>query len=69
MSEQWVEVATERLRDQHACPGCGTVLTSTRCEACGLALSGPWAVEVLRASRDAAAALDRRAAGLRALRS
>ncbi len=69
MSEQWVEVATKRLRDQHACPGCGTVLTSTRCEACGLVLSGPWAVEVLRASRDAAAALDRRAAGLRALRS
>jgi hypothetical protein len=69
MSEQWVEVATKRLRDQHACPGCGTVLTSTRCEACGLVLSGPWAVEVLRASRDAAAALDQRAAGLRALRS
>src|SRR6478736_2454865 len=54
MSEQWVEVATSRLRDQHACPGCGAVLTSTRCGDCGLVLTGPWAVEVLRASREAA---------------
>ncbi|MFE4466974.1 hypothetical protein ACFRCR_17850, partial [Oerskovia sp. NPDC056781] len=69
MSEQWVEVATSRLRDQHACPGCGAVLTSTRCRDCGLVLTGPWAVEVLRASREAAFALERRASALRALRT
>lgn len=69
MSEQWVEVATSRLRDQHACPGCGAVLTSTRCGDCGLVLTGPWAVEVLRASREAAFALERRASALRALRA
>ncbi|MBD7950687.1 SCO7613 C-terminal domain-containing membrane protein [Oerskovia rustica] len=69
MSEQWVEVATSRLRDQHACPGCGAVLTSTRCGDCGLVLTGPWAVEVLRASREAAFALERRASALRALRT
>ncbi|MEK8227015.1 hypothetical protein NKG05_14430 [Oerskovia sp. M15] len=64
MTEPWVEVATKRLRDQHACPECGTNLTSNRCEGCGLLLSGPWATEVLRASRDAAVALDRRTAAL-----
>ncbi|MBD7998426.1 SCO7613 C-terminal domain-containing membrane protein [Oerskovia gallyi] len=69
MSEQWVEVATTRLRDQHACPGCGADLTSTRCGDCGLVLTGPWAVEVLRTSREAAFALERRASALRALRS
>ncbi|MFF3066295.1 SCO7613 C-terminal domain-containing membrane protein [Oerskovia sp. NPDC057915] len=69
MSEQWVEVATSRLRDQHACPGCGAVLTSARCGDCGLALTGPWAVEVLRASREAAFALERRASALGALRA
>lgn len=69
MNEQWVEVATSRLRDQHACPGCGNVLTSTRCGDCGLVLTGPWAVEVLRTSREAAFALERRASALRALRT
>ncbi|MBM7479564.1 SCO7613 C-terminal domain-containing membrane protein [Oerskovia jenensis] len=69
MSELWVEVATSRLRDQHACPGCGATLTSTRCEDCGLVLTGPWAVEVLKASREAAFALERRASALRALRT
>ena len=69
MSELWVEVATSRLRDQHACPGCGATLTSTSCEDCGLVLTGPWAVAVLTASREAAFALERRASALRALRS
>lgn len=69
MSEQWVEVATTRLRDQHACPACGAHLTSVRCSDCGLLLSGPWAVEVLRASREAAFALERRSSALRSLRA
>ena len=69
MNEQWIEVATTRLRDQHACPACGAVLTSVRCSGCGLLLSGPWALEVLRASQDAASALDRRSSALRSLRA
>ncbi|WP_353988050.1 SCO7613 C-terminal domain-containing membrane protein [Ruicaihuangia caeni] len=51
----------EQLRDTASCPACFNRLQGPLCRACGLDLAHPAARDLLEASQDAAAALDRRA--------
>ncbi|WP_104194268.1 hypothetical protein [Cryobacterium sp. M25] len=55
----WPRSAAE-LTDTTRCPACRALLHSSVCSSCGLDLRHPAAVQVLTASTDAAASLDRR---------
>jgi hypothetical protein len=56
----WVDELRRRLVDFTRCPSCGTALTSSRCDFCGLPLDGPDGLAVADASRTAEEALAER---------